>query len=185
MPFSWFRTKAAPSRKARNAAPKPRYRKCLLELLEDRTMPAPVIALVDRPGDFGMGSSTPTSIEGDIRYVLSLTNTAFYAGSTIQFDTTKTGPTITLSGLGELKISQNTTITGPGATSLTIDGNAGNMNGVSTNMMGTRVFNITAQNIDGVDLRPDHHRRQRQAGAQQLGQPGRRHLQQRYADAHE
>ena len=101
--------------------------------------------MVDRPGDSGAGTSTPTSIEGDIRYVISQTNQAFYAGSTIQFNVSKTGAVITLSGLGELKISQNTTIIGPGASSLTIDGNAGNVNGVSTNPEGTRVFNITSQ----------------------------------------
>ena len=124
----------------------PRFQKCRLGLLEDRTLPAPVMALVNRMGDSGQGSAP---LPAGRRHPLHPRSDqqAFYAGSTVNFDTTKTGPTITLSGLGELKISQNTIINGPGASSLTIDGNARNVNGVSTNLAGTRVFNITAQNI--------------------------------------
>ncbi len=71
---------------------------CVLELLEDRTLPAPVLlAIVDRPGDMGFGTTTGTTaanttIEGDLRYVINQTSTQVYSGSTILSTSAKPAP---------------------------------------------------------------------------------------------
>jgi hypothetical protein len=87
-----------------------------LELLEDRTVLDTYI--VNLAGDAGI------SLQGasDIRYCITQANRPDRAGSTIVFDTQATGPVITLSG-GPLTISTDMTISGPGASSLTISGN--------------------------------------------------------------
>jgi Putative Ig domain len=154
MVLSWFRKAISPSRRPKAASSKrPRYQKCYLELLEDRTLLSASIFTVNRAGDAGTADGVMTTQNGllgdyggDFRYVLSQTNTTFFAGSTIVFDTSATGinsNTIRLNtgdgmgnftNLGELKIAQNTTITGPGTVNLTISGN-------NT----SRVFDITSQ----------------------------------------
>src|SRR6516225_5731221 len=99
-----------------------------LESLEDRTLLSTAY-LVNLLGDAGTGSGT----SGDIRYCINQADQAANAGSTITFDTTAVGSkTITLSK-GQLVISDNMTITGPGASKLTISGNKT-----------SRVFDITA-----------------------------------------
>ncbi len=104
-----------------------------LEHLEDRTLFSAQIFTVNTAGDAGVGSGTT----GDIRYCIDKADLTANAGSTIQFDTKAIGSnTITLSH-GELEISDNMTITGPGASSLTIS--AKNSNGAAS-----RIFNITA-----------------------------------------
>ncbi len=108
----------------------------LLENLEDRTLPAPVFT-VNAAGDAGVGSGTT----GDIRYCISQANVNTNAGATIVFNTAAIGTNqITLTH-GELEISNDMTLTGPGAGSLTISGDATG----STPTAGTiasRVFNV-------------------------------------------
>src|SRR5262249_48632561 len=70
---------------------------------------------------------------GDLRYVINQADQPVFTDSTIQFGTIA-GGVITLTQ-GELQISQNTIINGPGSGVLTISG--GNQ---------VRVFNITSQN---------------------------------------
>src|SRR2546423_326932 len=98
MPFSWFRSKKVPARKAASAW-KPRPLPLHLEQLEDRLTPSPMTFTVDRPGDAGLGDDGTSANDqpgGDIRYVITQTNFTINLGSTITFDTTKTGSTITL-----------------------------------------------------------------------------------------
>src|SRR6516165_9352529 len=98
-----------------------------LEALEDRTLLSAY--LVNLLGDAGTGSGTA----GDIRYCINQADKPANAGSTLTFDTTTIGSsTITLTK-GELVLSDNMTITGPGASKLTISGNKT-----------SRVFDITA-----------------------------------------
>jgi uncharacterized delta-60 repeat protein len=73
--------------------------------------------MVNLAGDAGTGSG----LSGDIRYCVNQADKAANAGSTLTFDTAKTGKTITLTH-GQLTISNNMTITGTGAGSLTISG---------------------------------------------------------------
>src|ERR1700722_292996 len=104
MVLSWFRKAISPSSRRPKAAKsqRPRYHKCFLELLEDRTLLSSFIFTVDKGGDAGVSdgfmttqNGTTANFGGDIRYVLSQTNTAFYSdspnNSTIVFDTSKTG----------------------------------------------------------------------------------------------
>ncbi len=155
MVLSWFRKAISPSRRPQAAkSQRPRYHKVYLELLEDRTLlSSGFVFTVNLGGDAGVSDGVMTTKNGvqadyggDFRYVLSETNTQFYAGSTILFDTSATGINSNIIKLnsgdgngngtnqGELKISQSTTITGPGELSLTISGNNQ-----------SRVFNITSQ----------------------------------------
>src|SRR5579883_2027320 len=100
----------------------------LLEALEDRTLLSATTYLVNLVGDTGTGSGT----SGDIRYCINQADNPANAGSTITFGTTALGSnTITLSK-GQLVISDNMTITGPGASNLTLSGNNA-----------SRVFNIS------------------------------------------
>ena len=69
-------------------------------------------------GDAGTGSG----LSGDIRYCVTQANQPANAGSTITFETALTGNTVTLAN-GPLVISDAMTITGPGASSLTLSGN--------------------------------------------------------------
>jgi hypothetical protein len=81
-----------------------------LEALEDRTVPSANTYLVNLAGDAGTGSGTA----GDIRYCINQADRLANAGSTITFDTKSLGSsTITLTK-GQLVISDNMTVTGPG-----------------------------------------------------------------------
>ncbi len=73
---------------------------------------------VDSLTDTGAGSG----LTGDIRYCIAQADQSANAGSTITFDPALTGSTISLSH-GQLVISDAMTITGPGASSLTLSGN--------------------------------------------------------------
>jgi hypothetical protein len=107
------------------ARKKTHFHKCFLEVLEDRTLLSNYV--VDVAGDTGAlgllgtpDTTDKTGLSGDLRYCISKANND--AGSTITFNTTAVGPTITLAQ-GELEISANMTITGPGAANLSISGN--------------------------------------------------------------
>src|SRR5262249_55540987 len=88
-----------------------------VETLEARTLLSSTY-VVDSLSDTGTGSG----LTGDIRYCIAQADLSANAGSTITFDTALNGSTITLSK-GQLVISDAMTITGPGAGSLTINGN--------------------------------------------------------------
>src|SRR6516165_2444486 len=88
-----------------------------VETLEVRTLLSSTF-VVDRFTDTGTGSG----LTGDIRYCIAQADQSANAGSTITFGPSLTGSTITLSQ-GQLVISDAMTITGPGASSLTISGN--------------------------------------------------------------
>ncbi len=103
--------RAAPSFRRRSRSFRP-----LLETLEVRTLLSTYV--VNSPTDTGTGSG----LTGDIRYCITQADQPANAGSTITFDTATTGGTITLSH-GQLAISDNMTISGPRASSLTISGN--------------------------------------------------------------
>ena len=87
-----------------------------LEILEDRALLS-AFSVVSA-GDAGTGSG----LSGDIRYCVTQANQPANAGSTITFETALTGNTVTLAN-GPLVISDAMTITGPGASSLTLSGN--------------------------------------------------------------
>jgi hypothetical protein len=74
--------------------------------------------VVNSPTDTGSGSG----LTGDIRYCITQADQPANAASTITFDSALSGSTITLSH-GQLVISDTMTITGLGASSLTISGN--------------------------------------------------------------
>jgi Putative Ig domain len=146
MVLSWIRNVVS-SRRSRAASPrKPQYHKCYLELLEDRTLLAPMLFTVNRPGDAGFGDDGTMNVGqtgGDIRYIITQANQLINKGSTINFDLAGIGGnTINLNagtggvgtGQGELQITQDTIINGPGALNLTISG-------ANT----SRVFDITSQ----------------------------------------
>ena len=182
MVLSWFRKAVVPSRRPKAASPqRPRYQKCFLELLEDRTLfSTGPLFMVNRPGDAGLGddgTATAGQTSGDIRYIINAADQSVNANSTINFDLAGIGGggVIKLSGTAELKISQNTTIVNTGGpSSLTINGEEHD----------PRIQHHFAVDY-GNNPRSDHYRRQCQAGAQQFRQPGRRHLQQRDADPHQ
>ena len=88
-----------------------------VETLEVRTLLSSTF-VVDSLTDTGTGSG----LTGDIRYCIAQADQSANAGSTITFGPSLTGSTITLSQ-GQLVISDAMTITGPGASSLTISGN--------------------------------------------------------------
>src|SRR5262249_9669367 len=87
------------------------------ETLEIRTLLSSTF-VVDSLTDTGTGSG----LTGDLRYCIAQADQSANAGSTITFSTALTGSTITLSQ-GQLVIPDAMTITGPGASSLTISGN--------------------------------------------------------------
>src|SRR5579875_1132465 len=142
MPLSalrkWWRY---PSLRSKKPNKKPYFRKCFLEILEDRTLLSNIYT-VNLATDYtntqvanGMGQTGPTS--GDLRWCVYQADQPANAGSTIVFDPNfvAKNPIITLS-FGELEIAQNTTISNDqnGLGTLTISG--GN---------NSRVFNITSQ----------------------------------------
>src|SRR6516165_9313325 len=100
-----------------------------LEALEDRTVLSAATYLVNLVGDAGTGSGT----SGDIRYCINQADNPANAGSTITFDTTALGSNAITLSKGQLVVSDNMTISGPGASKLTISGNKA-----------SRVFAITA-----------------------------------------
>jgi fibronectin-binding autotransporter adhesin len=83
----------------------------MLDYLEERTLLSATYT-VDALTDTGAGSG----LQGDLLYAIDQANS--HAGSTIQFSVTGT---ITLTGALPA-LSQNVTITGPGASSLTVSG---------------------------------------------------------------
>src|SRR5579872_5121753 len=117
---------------------KARPRPCLVEMLEDRVVPASTynVTLATDNGSFASGqkdTTDPTGLSGDIRYCILQADQPINAGSTIVFSNTLAGDTIPLVR-GELQIAQDMTITGLGANSITI-----NANGIS------RIFDITSE----------------------------------------
>jgi hypothetical protein len=96
---------------------RPRLRPCL-EALEERMLLSAQTYVVDLAGDAGNGSG----LSGDIRYCVNQANQPDNTGSSIIFDTMTSGTTITLTN-GQLTIFDQMTITGPGASSLTLSGN--------------------------------------------------------------
>jgi CSLREA domain-containing protein len=69
----------------------------------------------------GGACTTPTNNDCSLREAISLANTNADPGDTIVFNSNLTGQTITLTS-GELTITEPVTITGPGASQLTVDG---------------------------------------------------------------
>ena len=107
--------------RSRRTSKKASSRQCFLEVLEDRLVPSAnmykVTLSTDNgpttgPGAFdGQRDTTdPTGLSGDLRYVIFEADQLTNANSTITFGV---GGTIKLAE-GELVISQNTTVTGPG-----------------------------------------------------------------------
>src|SRR6516225_8011232 len=88
-----------------------------VETLEVRTLLSSTF-VVDSLTDTGSGSG----LTGDIRYCIAQADQSANAGSTITFSAVLSGSTVTLTQ-GQLIISDAMTITGPGASSLTISGN--------------------------------------------------------------
>src|SRR5262249_24171877 len=112
MPSSWFRNLSSRRPDTRRT---PRFRKFLLEVLEDRTLLNAYV--VNLAGD--AGTASVPGVSGDIRYVIAQANA--HPASTITFDTTGTGPTINLTH-GELAITADMVIQGPGSGALAING---------------------------------------------------------------
>jgi hypothetical protein len=113
--FGWLKSRQQPSRPSqRHRRPDkgalPRQRTVLrLEALEDRTVPSTLT--VTNLSDTGVSG------DGSLRGEIAAAN----AADTIIFQPGLSG-TITLTG-GELLLNKNLTITGPGASSLTVSGN--------------------------------------------------------------
>src|SRR6516165_9998514 len=116
--FSWLRNRNSNPRAKRATAARPKHTRFrpLLETLEDRLVPSTLT--VTNTLDSGMGS-----LRAEIA--------AAHKGDTIVFNIPKSDPgynasrgawTITLTS-GELDITKNLTITGPGEANLTISGN--------------------------------------------------------------
>src|SRR5215471_15694384 len=99
-----------------------------LEALEDRRLLSAYV--VNLGGDAGTNTG---AFSGDIRYCIDQADQPANAGSTITFDTTAIGSNLITLSKGQLVISDNMTITGPGASKLTLSGN-----------QSSRVFGITA-----------------------------------------
>src|SRR6185437_7694390 len=127
----WLFLRPAKSIRMRRETPRTRLQ---LEPLEDRTLLTAYT--VTSLTDTGVGSGT----SGDIRYCINQANIPTNNNSTITFSSSLPGKTITLTQ-GELQISDNMTITGLGATKLTISGGH-----VPFGSTGFRVFDITSNN---------------------------------------
>ena len=121
----------------------------VLDRLEDRTLLSPTVFTVNAITDTGAGSRTT----GDLVYCIDQANANSNTdGSLIQFDLTvfSTPQTITLgSGLVLRNTADQTTITGPGASSLTVSGGGSSSNfspftingGVTASMSGLTIAN--------------------------------------------
>src|SRR5579883_2629398 len=136
----WLRRSSSPRK---TASKKPYFRKCFLEILEDRTLLSAQIYTVTLNGDAGTkDTSDPSGHSGDVRYCINQANQVANAGSTIEFDPTAIfggNPTGTISlSHGELPVKVNMTIQGAsvGPTIVTISGIGGG--GAS------RIFDITS-----------------------------------------
>src|SRR5437899_3044283 len=82
----WFRSRARASAPQGAAGKTTRPTRCLLEILEDRTLPANFV--VTLPGDAGIGANGTTAdgqLAGDIRYVINQADLLVNKGSTITF----------------------------------------------------------------------------------------------------
>ena len=149
-----------PSRTGRTGSPATRARVAgrrggrrlapLLERLEDRTVLSPTVYTVTGWGDSPADPQTPTS--GDLRYCIGLAdaNTSNPEGSLVQFDPTvfNVPRTITLgSGLTLSNAMVPTTITGPGASSLTVSGG-----GLSSNFSVFTVNSGVTMSITGLTI---------------------------------
>ncbi|HEY7312208.1 MAG TPA: choice-of-anchor Q domain-containing protein [Gemmataceae bacterium] len=125
-----------------------------METLEDRTLlsPTPMTFTVNLGGDFGTSAGLQTGPNsGDLRWCVVQADNPNNAGSTIVF-AGNIGGTITLRN-GELKLTQNMTIEGPGASALAISGGfilPGP--GVPFGAPGSRVFDVTS-NLANVTIK--------------------------------
>jgi hypothetical protein len=124
---NWWRRSSA---KRKTPRKKPYFRKCFLEILEDRTLLSNYTVTVG--GDALNPNNTP--VTGTLRWAVTQADQTGNLGSTITFDISKIGSNIITLSHGELQIAQDLTITGPGASALTISG--GNT---------SRVFDVTSQ----------------------------------------
>ena len=122
----WFASRRVPAIRIRQPQFRTRPR---LECLEERTLLSTYT--VNALTDTGAGSG----LTGDIRYAITQANNN--PGSTITFSSSLSGQSINLTQ-GELQISASTTITGLGASQLTISG----FDPISGNDF--RVFDITS-----------------------------------------
>jgi CSLREA domain-containing protein len=86
---------------------------------------APVTYTVGTNADDSTGGActTPANTDCSLREAISLANANADPGDTIVFNSNLTGATITLT-TGELSVTKPVTITGPGASQLTVDGRA-------------------------------------------------------------
>jgi hypothetical protein len=117
-----------------------------LEALEGRLLPS-TFTVVD-PGDAGSGSG----LQGDLRYAVNMANTNGEPSNQIVFDPSLSG-TITLTQ-GELAISSNLEIDGPGESLLTVSGNQ--QSGVFDITAASRDQQVRVSNLtiaDGVGIR--------------------------------
>jgi hypothetical protein len=144
MPLSalqkWWRRSSPRSKKL---SKKPYFRKCFLEVLEDRTLLSNTYT-VDLATDTKINTGQQTgTYSGDLRWCIEQAD--LNPGSTIQFDPkvfpSSTNTTIHLSQ-GELQIAASMNIEGPGSSTVTVSGTDGK-NGAS----GSRVFDVTT-NVD-------------------------------------
>jgi hypothetical protein len=144
MPLSawrkWWR-RSTPRSKKPNPNKKHKFRKCFLEILEDRTLLSANLYTVNITSDNVINTGQQTSqFSGDLRWCIEQAN--LNPGSTIQFDNSvfplSTSTTIKLSQ-GELQVAASMTIQGEGSNVITVSGNDGK-GGKS------RVFDITSSN---------------------------------------
>src|SRR5579872_626533 len=92
--LEWFRDlmflASSPRRRSRKTSTKPHSRRCSLEALEDRVVPANTytVTLASDAGSFSSGtmdSSDPSGLSGDLRYTILQADKSVNAGSTIHF----------------------------------------------------------------------------------------------------
>ncbi len=128
--YRWLFVRPTRTIRVRSLRSSGRGRLCL-EALEDRTLLSARTFVVTSASDGPNAATTP----GTLRYAVTQADIASNFGSTITFSKVP-GNTISLSQ-GELKLTQDVTITGPGSNALTI-------NGTDFGGGGSRVFDISA-----------------------------------------